>query len=109
MTFRIDNRQIGGEIGSHISGGLEAQDGHVGNAPRNVNVATIEVDVEDRQEDAEDNEEERWDVVEPVMETKKDVRIGFKMHTKYIKVHFVIIFVDAKIVHVLRKVKCILN
>ena len=83
MTFRIDNRQIGGEIGSHIPGGLEAHDGHVGNAPRNVNVATTEVDVEDCQEDAEDNEE-RWDVAEPIMETKKDVRIGFKMDTKYI-------------------------
>ena len=108
MTFRIDNCQIGGEIGSHIPDGLEAQDGHVGNAPRNINVATIEVDVEDRQEDEKDNEE-RWDVVKPIMETKKDVRIGFKMHTKYIQVHFVITFVDAKIVHLLPKIRCILD
>ena len=108
MTFRIDNHQIGGEIGSHIPGGLEAHNGHVGNAPRNVNVAMTEVDVEDHQEDAEDNEE-RWDVIEPIMEMKKDVRIAFKMGTKCIQVHFVIIFVDAKIVHILPKVKCIFD
>ena len=79
MTFRIDNRQIGGEIGLHIPSGLEAQDGHIGNASRNVNMATMEEDVEDRQEDAEDTEERR-DAVEPIIETKKEVRIVFKMH-----------------------------